>query len=378
MSYDRDTNTITLRAGPPTTLPALARALGRPELLDEVAPGEWLLAANLTIPAGASLAVAGPEVRWLKLRSDGAEFVSVKARGGSLAFTDTCVTSWDPGRGAVDGDYADGRSFVLARDGAQMVIRRSAMRYLGYLANESYGVAFRLEGTGGEVVDSDLGHNFYGLYAYKVRGLVVRNNDVHDSVRYGIDPHTGSNELTIVGNRAFRNGKHGIILAEGCGDSTIRDNVSYDNALHGIVLYAGSNRNLVVGNLAYGNGDQGININASDGNRVEGNTVYGNGADGIGVGKEARDNRLVGNIVRDNRANGIYLYTGAVGTTVEGNTVFGNRRSGIYVKAPDNRITHGNTVYGNAIGVRLATDDPPEVSRGRNRIFDNREADVQG
>lgn len=376
VDYDSKTNTIRLRRGEPTDLPGLAVALGRPELLRELAPGEWLLAANLEIAKGAELRVAGPAVRWLKLRSDAESFVWVKARGGDLSFVDTCVSSWDAGRAGVDEEHADGRSFVLARDGAQMVIRRSAMRHLGYMANESYGVSYRLKGTGGEVVDSDLGHNFYGLYTFEVRGLLIRNNDVHHSVRYGIDPHTDSRDLVIEGNRAYGNGKHGIILAEGVSDSVIRDNLAYDNALHGIVLYDDSNDNLVTGNRVYGNGRQGINVNGADDNRIVGNTVYANGADGIGLGGKARDNRVADNTVRDNAANGIYLYSGARGTTVEGNTVHGNRRNGIYVKAPRNRITGGNRVYENAVGVRLSTDDPPELSRERNEIFDNREADV--
>src|SRR5262245_19411708 len=101
VSYDANTNTIALRAGAPMSLPAISRALGRPAVLRELAPGEWLLAANLRVERGAVLHIAGPDVRRLKLRSDASGFIWIKALGGQLAFVDTCLTSWDARHGAV-------------------------------------------------------------------------------------------------------------------------------------------------------------------------------------------------------------------------------------------------------------------------------------
>jgi parallel beta-helix repeat protein len=377
VSYDAERRTIVLSKAEPATIAAVAAALGRPELLGEVQPGEWLLSANLEIREGAALTIAGPEVSWLKLRSDGEGFVSIKARGGRLTISDTCVSSWDPAQNAVDENLADGRSFVLARDGAWMGVYRSHLHHLGYEANESYGLAWRLEGTGGEIVDSELGHNFYGLYTYEVRGLIIRGNEVHHSLRYGIDPHTSSSGLLIEGNVAHHNGKHGIILAEGCSDSIIRNNTVYNNSLHGIVLYNGSNNNRVEGNTAYGNGDQGINLNNVADSRIEGNTVYGNAADGIGVGQGARDNIVVGNIVRENQEHGIHLYSDAEGTVIEGNEVSANRRYGIYVKSSGNQIGGGNRVVENAVGVHARAEDVTQSVRAANVIDANHEADVR-
>src|SRR6185295_7392309 len=132
ISYDFDTNTIILRAGASTTLPAIRQALSHPDMLHELAPGEWLLGANLRIEPGAALHMAAPEVRWLKLRSEASSFVMLAAYGGRLEIRGACITSWDTASGAPDHNYADGRSFVLARDGAQMDISASDLRYLGY------------------------------------------------------------------------------------------------------------------------------------------------------------------------------------------------------------------------------------------------------
>lgn len=346
VSYDRETNTITLSAGRDVTLAALSRALNEKGLLRELAPGEWLLSASLQVEPGVGLQIGGPEAWRLKLRSDPDGFVWIKVFGGSLTIRDACVTSWDVAREAVDDNYDDGRSFVLVRSGGQLRVQRSELSYLGYDAYESYGVALRLKGTKGEILESRLGYNFYGFYSYEASGLVIRDNEVHDSVRYGIDPHTRSNNLVIERNVSYNNGKHGIILAEECSNSIVRDNVSYNNALHGIVIYKDSNGNVVEDNTAYGNGEQGININNADDNIVRNNTAYDNQQDGIGVGQDAQNNIVANNLVYNNGQDGISLYSDAIDNIIRDNTVRDNQRYGIYVKSAGNTV-EDNTITGN-------------------------------
>lgn len=375
--YDQPSNTIVLGPGAPASLPALARALGRDDLLRALGPGEWLLTANLWVGAGAELAVAAPEARRLKLRSDADGFVWVKAYGGRLSFVGACVTSWDQRRGAVASDPGNGRSFVLARAGAHMEIRDSELSYLGYYANESYGVAWRQPGTSGAAINSRFGHNFYGLYSYAASDLLIRDNEVHHSVRYGIDPHTRADRLVIEDNIAHHNGKQGIILAEECNDSVIRNNTVFANSLHGIVIYQRSNNNLVEGNISYGNALHGINVNASAGTIVRGNSAFDNGEAGIGVGQGAANTLLAGNTVRDNRKDGIYLFSAAVGTTLRDNSVSGNPRYGIYVKSAGNTIGPGNQVFENGVGIFLDASPPPEVSLESNQVYANREENLR-
>jgi parallel beta-helix repeat protein len=376
--YDEEKNSIVLSdSGGLVSLPLLAQALPT-RVLREVAPGEWLLSANLRIEQGANLEIGGPQVRWLKLHSRGDNFVWIKALGGRLRIVATRITSWDPQREDYDHNYEDGRSFLLARDGAQMEISDSELSYLGYEANESYGVAWRLKSTGGAASNSVFGHNFYGLYLYEVSGLVIRGNEVHHSVRYGIDPHTRSNKLLIENNTSHHNGKQGIILAEGCAEGIIRNNVVHSNGLHGIVLFQHSNDNLVEGNTSYDNALHGININGSNRNTVRGNTVYGNGEAGIGIGQEAAGNLIDDNIVRTNLRDGIYLFSDASKNSLQNNLVIGNPRYGIYIKSEENMIGGGNEVLENGVGVFLNVDQPPQISTSENRIYNNRDADIRG
>ncbi len=366
-----------MRAGSRGSLADLAAALRRPDLLRADAPGDWWLAANLTLEAGAQLTIAAPVVWRLRLRSDAEQFVALRARGAILELRDVCILAWDAARRQPDQQVDDGRSFILARDGARLLILRSELSFLGYDAPESYGVALRLEGTTGRVEDSVLGYNYYGLYAYAASDLLIRGNRVHHSLRYGIDPHTRSNRLRIENNLADHNGKHGIILAEGCSDSVVRDNVAYANRLHGIVIYQHSDHNLVEYNLSYANGDQGINVNQSANTMLRGNTVHHNGSDGIGVGQEARATLVEGNLVFANRKDGISIYSAARGTVLRDNQVRDNARAGIYIKSPDNRIEGGNQVSGNQIGVWLNVTPAPLISLEDNQIQGNREADLR-
>jgi parallel beta-helix repeat protein len=374
--YDDASNRIELRKGALTTLAGIARVIGRPDVLREVAPGEWLLNANLRVEQGAALRIAAPAVRWLKLRSDDHGFVSLKAEGGKIDIADTCVSSWDEARNGYDQNYKDGRSFILARRGALMTIHRSDIRHLGYNGPEAYGLAWRLSGTAGEIVDSFVSHNFYGIYSFEANDLVMRGNEVYENVMYGIDPHTRSMRLVIEGNVAHDNGKHGIILAEECSDGVIRDNVVYDNLHHGIVIYQRSNNNLVEGNTAYSNGGHGININDATNTTVRGNMVYDNLEAGVGVGQHASANEIVGNTIFANRKAGITLYSDVKANVLRENVVTDNARFGIYVKSEGDVQIEGNRVTGNGVGVYLNAANPPEVSQEINQIQGNHEADI--
>jgi parallel beta-helix repeat protein len=374
--FDRATNVIDVVAGSGLTLPAIAAAVGEPAALREVAPGEWQLGADLVVRGGAELQINAPEVRWLKLASEPGRFVSVEALGGKLGITGSCVTSWNDAQGSADTGYDDGRSFLLARDGAQMTISHAELHYLGHGDVESYGLSWRTAGTGGGISDSVVSNLYYGLYTYEVSGLSVLDNEFRNNVLYGIDPHTGSTKLDIERNLVHDNGKHGIILAEDCVDSVIRDNVVYRNAHHGIVLYLRSDRNLVEGNETFGNASQGINVNESGGNTLRGNTVYDNGETGIGVTQLAQGTVVEGNQLRGNKQDGLRVVSESTATTVHDNVIADNARYGLYVDTSGTVDVAGNTITDNSSGIMStgAPVAPPDA----NEVRGNKDADVVG
>jgi parallel beta-helix repeat protein len=366
---------ITVSAGQGVTLKALSRAVGKPDALRETAPGEWLLGADLVVAKGATMRIAAPEARWLKLRSEPGRFVTVKVLGGGLDIRGTCVTSWDTGAQRADTEHTDGRGYLLARDGAQLTIDHAELHYLGYGAVESYGLSWRTQGTTGSITNSLVSQLYYGLYSNAIDGLVVRDNEFYANVLYGIDPHTGSRNLRIERNVVHDNGKHGIILAEDCVDSVISDNVVYRNAHHGIVLYQRSDRNTVERNESFLNAAQGINVNESSENTVRGNRIYQNGESGVGIGQTAQRNVVESNEIRLNKQDGVRLVSEAAQNAVRGNVIGGNARYGVYVDGDGGFDMTANRIFGSQVGVLLkGTDQQPG---GDNQLRENRDADLK-
>ena len=177
-TFDTAGDKIVLSGGQNVTLPALAAKLNKPDLLKETAPGEWMLNKTIEINQGASLKVAAPTVRWLKLRGDDTGFASVKALGGGLDVSGSCITSWNEGKGTVDEDFLNGRGFLLARDGAQMTIDKAELLYLGFGDVESYGLSWRTEGSGGHITNSV-------DRTPVLRGLQLRRRRSHDQRQRG-------------------------------------------------------------------------------------------------------------------------------------------------------------------------------------------------
>jgi parallel beta-helix repeat protein len=375
--FDAPANTINLTAGEGVTLPALAQRVGGNALRD-AGDGVWELRADIAILPGASLRIAAPEVKWLKLISQKngqtSRFASVKASGGALDVVGSCITSWDPEANTVDTNLDDGRGYLLARDGARMDIDNAELRFLGNSTVESYGLSWRTEGTTGKITNSLVSHNYFGLYSYEVDGLVVTDNEFHDNKLYGIDPHTGSHNMTIEGNVVHDNGKHGIILAEDCTDSVIRKNIVYRNAHHGIVLYLRSDRNTIEDNDTFANAAQGININESNDSVVRNNRVYDNAESGLSVAQTSQNIVVENNQIRANKQDGVRVVSESGNTTVRGNTIGENGRYGIYVDIDGELDISQNTIFANRSGILLKGS--AVVPDGSNSIFDNTQAPI--
>jgi parallel beta-helix repeat protein len=371
--FDRVTNTIFVTGGERVTLPELVEFAG-PDALRELRPGEWLMGADIVVERGATLQIASPEVRWLKLASSGPRFASIKALGGNVDVTASCITSWDPAAGRADTELSDGRGYLLARDGAMMNIDQAELRFLGFSAVESYGLSWRTSGTTGKLTNSVVSHNQFGLYSHSVDRLAVQNNEIHNNVLYGVDPHTVSQNLSIEGNVVHDNGKHGIILAENCTNSVIRNNIVYRNKHHGIVLYLHSNNNVIEGNEAFENASQGININESSDNILRSNKVYDNGESGMAITQTSHNNLVENNQSRSNGQDGLRVVSESTQTTLRGNILGENKRYGVYVATDGTVEINNNVVFSNRVGILLK--DAIATPSSDNQVFANEGRDI--
>ncbi len=300
-------------------LRALAARFGDPRLACR--KRRCRLAAPLFVAAGAVLVVREVE---LVLEAQGGALLAV---AGRLVVDRARIRGVEGGAPARFRDPDRFRPFIAVYEGGSAFIRESALEHLGYAAPLAYGLSFgravrdppnaRPPPTGA-IFRSRLEGLYYAFYSHQAEGVVILDNRVEDSIRYGIDPHDDSRRLVIAGNLVTgTRERHGIILSRRVTDSWILDNISIDNGTSGIVLDRWSGDHLVAGNLVRGNRGDGIAVYESDRLWLVANRVEDNGRVGVRV-RNSRGVMLIANRIRNNRTYGLLAYTGeAPGREVE-------------------------------------------------------------
>jgi parallel beta-helix repeat protein len=331
----------------------------------------WCLKTKLKVEEGATLRVIGGaagDANWLRLRSDSASGIWLRAENGNLLFQNTKVTSWDAGLNAPDTDLAvapngtGGRSYIATRSvlakgrptavptacdiggGSQepyegrMDVIDSEIGYLGYDAAESYGMVWKvyyklnpadpsdapppgrqlygLADVFGDVHGSTFHHNYFGSYTFGGYCMRWIDNTFANNIQYGLDPHDDSDFLTISGNIFRDNGDHGVICSVECDHLVIVNNQSYGNQ-HGIMVHRNSNGALIEGNISRDNRGAGIAIFDSHDAVVRNNTVANNGESAIRLSVGSSHNLIENNSLTGLAASGvgsgyvIYTYKGS-------------------------------------------------------------------
>jgi len=324
------------------------------QLLDPVRK-IWYAGANVFVEKGAGLLIYGPgaggDVAELRLKSDNNTssnaFVELRADWGHLDIRNTRITSWDSAVGGPDTETdVYRRAYIRARssldpDGvtaheSRMDIINSDIGYLGSHNTESYGLTWKVVDTTaahlppgttntlfdvvnvyGDILNSRLHHNYFGMYSYGHRGGHWANNEVDNNVGYGFDPHDDSDYLVIENNNVHDNGWHGIIASKRCDHGVMRNNKSYRNGRdplglrgNGLMLHRSCNAWLVEGNQSYDNADSGIAIFASSDIVVRDNVCVSNKNAGIRLSVGAADNWIGQNDFTFSGKYGFYLYEG--------------------------------------------------------------------
>eukprot|EP00903_Cladosiphon_okamuranus_P006681 g6521.t1 len=354
---------------------------------------KWLLAAELYVTNGAIFYCkgtnAGGDCDELRIQSNGPDdWYEVRGHGGSMYFEDTIVTSWDTDNEAPQEEYEGGRSFLncvsekltgetcdgMAKNEmgeCRMDIINSEIGYLGWFDSESYGLTWKVRGfckdlsnpdvfettnVYGDIINSDIHHNYYGHYSYGHQGGVWINNKMHHNHQYGFDPHDDSDYLTIAGNDVYNNVNHGIIASKRCNNVKIYDNIVYNG------------------------GDEAVGIflhRSSDGAEVYDNTIYNMKDAGIAM-LESMDADIHDNIIDDVRY-GIRMSLGSAGNNVYDNTFNSCTEYGLYTYEGSDEPTEGvsdgrpsdntfdsNEITDTPVGVKFKSSDNLIVS---NNVF---------
>lgn len=271
--------------------------------------------------------------------------MQVRADWGWLDFRNTKVTSWNTLPNAPN-TRTNGRAFIHARstldiDGytaheSRMDVSSSEICFLGYQATEAYGLVWKVVDTTatnlppgstntlfdlvnvyGDILNSHIHDNFFGVYTYGAFGCHFATNVVNNNWHYGFDPHDDSDYMLIENNLVYSNGWHGIIASKRCDHGILRNNISFRNGLdpnghrgNGIMLHRSSSDRIVTNNVSYNNHDSGIAIFGSDRTFIANNICSNNANAGIRLSVGCQDTRVQGNQFLKNGTNGVYLNEG--------------------------------------------------------------------
>ena len=389
------------------------------EQIDPVA-GIWKLDANILIVDGGSLRLHGTEiggdVNELRMKSENTldphAISEIRADYGNIDIRSTKIISWDSVVAGPDTEYETfQRAFIRARsrvaeDGtlqeSRMDIFDSEVGYLGYFGAEAYGLSWKVVGDAGlnfelydqaavygDIHNSYIHHNYYGIYTYGAQGGVWRNNEVAHNVLYGIDPHDDSDFILIEDNYAHSNGLHGIICSVRCNGLTIRNNVSTNNDGHGIMLHRVVDNNLIEGNTTSNNARTGIVVFDGNNNIVRNNTAESN-MHGIRLSMGSSDNVVEFNHTGNNLRHGVFLYQGSdppragddgkpKRNIIRNNNIYENGQTAIRIlDSVDTTIEDNTETAPVGQAVRLQSKDGTNTVLKRSLIGANKELLVEG
>ena len=312
----------------------------------------WLLNAGFKVEKNALLDINSNDVTWLKIiptkKSPNAITVY-----GTLKVDSIKITSWN----TETNDYVKfskkakedpsiykmiPRPYIKIEESATgpTEITNSELAYLGYSCSGCGGVTF----NGGEnsiLKNNDI-HNIYkGFYSKEMGHMLIEGNRVYGNERYGIDPHTGTHDMTIRNNTVYDNGYSGIICSLDCYNIIIEDNEVYNN-----------------GNTGKGRGIA-FSINMYD--SVARNNYVHHQNIGIDISGKSHDNKVYNNKVSDSEV-GIDTSEESSNNNVYNNTIL-NSIDGIAVNtgASDNKFYFNKIVNATEYGILNVKGDPGTV-----------------
>jgi len=218
------------------------------------------------------------------------------------------------------------RPFLAVHTGGRAELEDCRLAHLGYAAPRAYGLVFAADRPRGppptgRVVRCTIEDLYYGLYARAATGLVLRENRLRASVRYGLDLYGGTRRVVMVDNRVSgTRERHGIVLSTDVRQVLVARNVSRHNAGAGLVVHRRSHGVAVIGNRLEDNRRSGLAVYDSARVLVRGNRIARNGDYGLRV-RDSEAVAVIANRFAANRPAALRLYTvrGRTGVLLQGN-----------------------------------------------------------
>jgi poly(beta-D-mannuronate) C5 epimerase len=323
----------------------------------------WLLYAGLKLEKNAHLDINSNDVTWLKIIpiKNSPNAIEVD---GSLKVDSVKITSWNP----KTNDYVKfsekakedasiytmlPRPYIKIEETAtgSTEIINSELAYLGYSCNGCGGLTFY--GSKNSILkNNDIHHIYKGFYSKEMGHMLIEGNRVYGNERYGIDPHTGTYNITIRNNTVYDNGYSGIICSLDCHNIIIEDNEVYNNGNTGKgrgIAFSINMFDSVARNNYVHHQNVGIDISGeSHDNKIYNNKIS-NSKVGIETSEKSSNNNLYNNAIM-NSINGIVVKTGASDNTFHLNKIVNYTEYGILnFKGDPGTTTIGNIFENNKL-----------------------------
>jgi len=320
VNYDPNLRIITITCN--TNLSGIYSAINNKSVLEKDPNGVWILNATIIVNPQSKININNTDTSWLKIQNKNAKEPNFISISGDAKIDHVKITSWnslfnDTIKQNVNGSIP--RPYIIANNAIGNVnISNSELAFLGYNSYPSNGLVYKYGGNGSSIINNTYHDMWDGFYSDHVGFIAIKNNVYYNNLRNGIDPHSGSHDITVSGNLAYNNSAFGIICSENCSNILFDNNIVHDNGNAGIIFSDNTNNSLIKKNYAY-NEKVGISIFSSSNNKVFENLLKSSGR-GIFIGGNSSDNHVYNNSIVNNRV-GIDLAKSAKNNIIGNNNM---------------------------------------------------------
>lgn len=280
----------------------LFTALRDDTVTQQLGSGEILINSNITVEEGATFSInSDGGVDYFKI-ADGNGITVL----GAIHINGVKITSWNSTTNEVieqDDLGSVGRAYLFLEGSDGSRIYNSELGYMGYDGTGYRGVDLMTNSSNFHIANSTFHHMWYAYYSNGASNVTIASSEYHDNLRYAIDPHTSTYNMTIANNTVYNN-PVGLVCSLDCYGIIFEGNTMYNNTSSGIFFSRNTHDSIARNNTIY---DQPIGIAFSE---SSGNLVYNNKIWSVGRGiflnnpevlddGDTTDNRIYNNTISD-------------------------------------------------------------------------------
>jgi parallel beta-helix repeat protein len=277
IDYDQSENTITTNCN--ASFLDVVQSINDPDIIENLGNGEYLLKASLQVDDDTTFSIGSNDITWLKITDTNGIIVH-----GKIQIDGVKITSWDIEANSPVPQTDIGsipRAFINLRGSEGGFVHDSEIAYLGYQEFGRRG--FDLLGDGPshdlEIRGSKFHDMWFAFYSNGAYNVVVDGNEYHHNIKYALDPHTGTHDMSITNNWLHHN-PIGVICSLDCYNILIEGNRAEHNMRAGIFFSRNMHDSIARNNYIY-NTTTGIIVSESPNNQIYSNTIEG--ATGAGI-----------------------------------------------------------------------------------------------